>query len=85
MPLMVSQASTASAILEQAVEQLTGESVALLRSRSLEETRKVAEKRHGRAFRFISRFPFIGRGNVLRDRLVTRKDVEATLDRALNG
>ena len=85
MLLMVSQASTASKILEQAVEQLTGDSAAILRSRSLEETRKVAEKRHGCAFRFVSRFPFIGRGNVLRDRLVTREDVEASLDRALNG
>ena len=78
-------AMKASTILEQAVEQLTGESVAQLRGRSLEETRALAEKRSGRPFQFISSFPFIGRGNVMRDRVISHQEVEASLDRALRG
>lgn len=69
--------------LKQAVEQATGESIEVLRSRSLEENRRVAEKRHGRRLFFTSKFPFIGRGNVMRDRLITRQDIDAALDEAL--
>ena len=33
--------------------------------------------------RFVSYFPFVGRGNVLRGRLLSHKEVEEELDRAL--
>jgi hypothetical protein len=70
-------------ILEKAVEKATGEAVNMLRARSIEETRRVAEKRHKRPFKFTSRFPFIGRGNVLRDRVVSHDEVERGLDEVL--
>jgi hypothetical protein len=69
--------------LEKAVEKATGEKIEDLRSRSLEETRRVAESRHRRPLIFISKFPFIGRGNVMRDRLITHEEVEESLDEAL--
>lgn len=70
-------------VLDQAIERATGESVEELRLRTIEETRRIAEERTGRAMRFMSAFPFIGRGNVLRDRVISHDDVEAVLDRAL--
>jgi hypothetical protein len=71
--------------LERAVEASTGERVEVIRSRSLEETRRLAEKRQGRPLKFVSHFPFIGRGNVLRDRLVSHEQVEADLDAVLGS
>lgn len=70
-------------ILEKALEKACGESVSKLRSRTLEENRRLAEKKHGLLARFVSYFPFIGRGNVLRNRLVTHEEVEKRLDEAL--
>ncbi len=70
-------------ILERAIELATGESVEELRLRTMDETRRIAEQRAGHAMRFMSAFPFIGRGNVLRDRVVSHDDVEAELTRAL--
>ena len=72
-----------SPILQRAVEKATGETILQLRGRSLEDTRRVAEQRNRRPLKFISKFPFIGRGNVMRDRLVTHDAVEASLDEAL--
>lgn len=74
---------TALISLERAIEASTGERVEVLRSRTLEETRLVAEKKHRRPMKFVSHFPFIGRGNVLRDRLVSHEQVEADLDAVL--
>lgn len=85
MSLTFMEADTASTIIEQAIERLTGDSIAHIRSRSLEETRNVAELRHRGTFRFITRFPLIGRGNVLRDRILTREQVEESLDRSLGS
>lgn len=77
------EVAVAASTLERAVKKATGETADVLRARTLEETRALAEKRHPRRFKFISRFPFIGRGNVLLDRTVSHKGVEAALDDAL--
>jgi hypothetical protein len=77
------EAAVAASTLERAVKKATGESADALRTRPLADTRRIAEKRHGAPFRFTSKFPFIGRGNVLRDRTVSHKEVEAALDDAL--
>ena len=73
----------ASAIFIKAVEQATGESIDRLRALSIEERRAETEARCGSKLRFTSKFPFIGRGNVLRDRAITHEEVEAALDKAL--
>lgn len=74
-----------SSVLERAVERATGENVDVLRARPISDTRRIAEQRRGRPFQIISRFPFIGRGNVMRDRILSHERVEAELDRALRN
>lgn len=61
--------------LERAVERATGESVEVLRNRSLEEHRRLAETRHGRSMRVASAV----------QELLTHEQVEAALDDALGA
>jgi hypothetical protein len=68
---------------EEDVERLTGQKAENIRRQSLSEIRRGTEGRHGRTMRFISMFPFIGRGNVMRDRMVSHDRVEKMLDEAL--
>ncbi len=81
--MLVAEDDMTPPALKRAVEQATGESLDVLRSRSIDETRRVAEKRRGKRFVFTSKFPFIGRGNVMRDKVITREEVDAYLDDAL--
>ena len=69
--------------LEKSVEQLTGQKAKELRNHTLSSLRAKVESEHGAPLRFVSRFPFIGRGNVLRDRVVSHQSVEQQLDAAL--
>jgi len=69
--------------LERSVERITGTAVAELRRRSPDEHRQAVEKQHGRKMRFVSRFPVIGRGHVLRDRVKTHEEIEAMLNEVL--
>lgn len=62
--------------LERTVEAITGVKVANLRRATLSENRVRIEDAHRAPLAFTSRFPFIGRGNVMRDRLITSRDVE---------
>lgn len=41
---------------------------------------KFAQKAH-KAITIVSRFPVIGRGNVLRDQLMSRESIESSLDK----
>ena len=66
---------------ERAVEKSVGESVESIRQMPLDERRKKMEAT--RPLRFFSLFPFIGRGNVLRGRTLSRDKVEENLDEAL--
>ena len=70
-------------ILERAVERSTGEKVAALRSMSIDDRRRLIERHTKRPVRFTTKFPFIGRGNVMRDRLKSHREVEAALATAL--
>ena len=62
---------------DEAIELVTGLSVAALRDATVDERRRAVEKATGQTMRFTSRFPVCGRGNVLRDRLVTHAQAEA--------
>ena len=75
----------ASTRLEEAVELATGESVDVLRSTPLDVRRTALEQAQGRSLVFRSRFPLVGRGNVLRDRAVPHDKVERDFLRAVNG
>ena len=81
MPL--SELAMASKLFEQAIERGTGMSIGEIRQTPIEELRRIAEKRLGHSLQFLSVFPWAGRGNVLRDRLVSRKEIDADLDDAL--
>lgn len=74
---------TTEEILQAAVETATGMTIAHIRSTPIDDLRREIEKKFGGPMKFVSEFPFIGRGNVLRDRLVARAQVEADLDEAL--
>lgn len=69
--------------LTRAVEQITGKTIDELRKQTLSERRTEVEAAHGRPMRFVCHFPFLGRGNVLGDRVIDHKGVESLLDEAL--
>ena len=69
--------------LEATVERATGQSANELRSKTLSELRILTEKKVGRRMKFISRFPLIGRGNVMRDKVVDHDSIEGMLERLL--
>jgi len=73
----------ASPILEKSLEQASGQSIANLRSLSVSEVRAMAQKKHGRRFHLKSQWPFIGRGTVLRDNVLTHEQVETAFDDAM--
>lgn len=69
--------------VEAAVLLSTGRTADELRGMSPSELRLLAESRHGEPLRITTRFPFVGRGNVLRDRLLSHQAVEEMLTEAL--
>jgi hypothetical protein len=72
------------AVFESCIFRLTGKTADELRSKTIADLRQEFEEKHnGAPVRFVSQFPFIGRGNVLRDRLVAHEAIEAELDRVL--
>jgi len=81
----VSAYANALATLERAVEAATNESIDSLRRVPIDERRNRVERITGRTLAFISRFPFIGRGNVMRDRLVSHSAAETSLTEALRA
>ena len=66
--------------LERTVERITGTSAAELRRRSIDEQRETVERQHGRPMQFVRRFPLSGRGNVLRDRIMSRAEIDRMVD-----
>jgi hypothetical protein len=69
--------------LEATVERATGQSAETLRNQTLSELRRRTEGKIGHRMKFQSLFPLVGRGNVMRDRLIDHESVEAALKHAL--
>ncbi len=69
--------------LERAIEKRVGKSVEEMRSTTFDEARRQYDSTHHHPTRFISFFPFIGRGHAMRDRLLSREDIEDGVDEAL--
>jgi hypothetical protein len=67
----------------KAVELATGEKLEVLQRTAPDERRRALEAKHGRPMQFRSWFPFIGRGNALRDCTLSHSEVEAALTEAL--
>jgi len=72
----VEDMAMASEALERAVELVTGVPVEVLRKMPLDECRSALEQARGKPLTFRSRFPLVGRGNVLRDRTVSHDRAE---------
>jgi hypothetical protein len=70
-------------LLIAAIERSTGETAKTLRDEPIEDLRAKREAKAGAPLRFISMFPFIGRGNVLRDKVLSRAEVDRQLLEAL--
>ena len=70
---------------ERNAELITGMSVAELRDASPEEFRQYCERTSGESLMFVSEYPSIGRGNVLRDGITTRDTLNSEIDRMLES
>jgi hypothetical protein len=70
-------------ILERAVEEKTGMLINELREMTVSEMRDRVQRREKRPTTFYSAFPFIGRGSVMHDCMVSHEEVERELDEAL--
>jgi hypothetical protein len=68
---------------EKTVEGFLGEPISSIRKKPIDERRNEIEKKSKRSLHFKSYFPFIGRGNVLRDYVVTHEDADKALKKAL--
>ena len=69
--------------LEADVARITSQSAEELRSQTICEMRRRAMRKTGFVTRFVSWFPFAGRGNVMRERIKDSKTINDMLDEAL--
>lgn len=68
---------------EKAVERAAGTSIDVLRDTPIDEFRRTVERRCGKPTHFFTEFPWIGRGNVLRDRCTSHEEAEAAYESAI--
>lgn len=66
-------------LLERLAQELTGETPEALRDMSIDER----QRRKGAKLSVVQTFPFVGRGNVLADRILDEDEVNRLLDIAL--
>ena len=65
------------------IENKVGLSVKDIRSNSPYKTRIYLEGKNKKTLKFVSAFPFIGRGNVLRDGIRERSQINYEIDQIL--
>ena len=70
-------------LLESVAQRATGKSAQELRDQPISELRREVETKSRRRMRFLSNFLFVGRGNVIRDKILSHGQVETLLDEAL--
>jgi len=71
------------ASLEQSIAEKVGLSIQEIRHKSPSEIATFIEGKTQKKLTFSSQFPFIGRGNVLRDGVKTSQDIDKDIDRIL--
>ena len=69
--------------IEKNLEVITGLSINNLRDFSPEKLRTYLEKRNNRELAFVSEFPYIGRGNILRDGIASSREINQDVDKIL--
>jgi hypothetical protein len=67
------------------IEKKSGLSISEIREKDPCELRKYFEKKFGTKTRFVSEFPFIGRGNVLRDGIIDSDQINEEIDKLLKN
>ena len=69
--------------IEKKVVEDTGLSLAQIKDFSPSKFREFLEKKNNKKFSFLSAFPVIGRGNVLRDNLISSSQLNNEIDKIL--
>ena len=70
-------------VIEKNAEKVVGLSVEEIRNYSPGELRRHLEKRNKTKLSFTTEFPVIGRGNVLRDSIITSEEINKEIDKIL--
>ena len=71
------------AAVEKNIENLVGLPVESIRMYSPSELRHHLEQKNKQKISFTSEFPVIGRGNVLRDNIITSEEINRDIDKIL--
>lgn len=71
--------------IERYIEEDVGLSIAEIRNKSVTELREFFESSRNTKLRITSEFPFIGRGNVLRDGILSSDEINKDIDYILAG
>jgi len=69
--------------IEKNVVEVTGLTLDQIKDYSPSKFREYLERKNNKKFSFLSAFPVIGRGNVLRDNLVTSIQLNNEIDKIL--
>ena len=69
--------------IEKNAEKIVGLSADEIRKYSPGELRRFLEKRNKKKFSFTTEFPVVGRGNVLRDTIITSQEINKDIDKIL--
>lgn len=75
--------STAKNVVEDKISEMTGLSISEIKMYSPERLRAHLERRAEKKFSFVSEFPSIGRGNVLRDNIASTERINKEIDKIL--
>jgi len=70
-------------VIEKNVEKSVGLSAEEIRRYSPGELRRFLEEKNKKKFSFKTEFPVIGRGNVLRDSIITTEEINREIDKIL--
>ena len=65
-------------------EKVTGLSIKDIRAYTPGQLREHLENKHNAKLSFVSEFPVIGRGNILRDGFVSRYELDTEIDKILS-
>jgi phosphoribosylformylglycinamidine (FGAM) synthase-like amidotransferase family enzyme len=73
-----------SETIVRAIESEMGKTIREVQEQTLSDRRREVEANHkGRRMMFSINFPFIGRGNVLRDRVLSHEEIDKQFNEAL--
>jgi len=69
--------------LVEIIEKSVGKTIEEINRTPIDELRRNAEKKLGTGLNFRVRWPLIGRGNILRNRVLSHEAIECRLDKEL--